>query len=276
MKTFSTTPHHLLAGLVLTAAFVVSAGFPAQASAAVTEPPACLLGVLTSQKGEVFAKGTVSVAPGSWAYILWVSTTGSVGTEDSGKVIPQSGFFQVTPSTTTTYNYTFRSGGSSVTCSATLMVGNTVSAPQGPTNLSVQSVPLLSGGVALPGASIPVSYIQVRNTGTAGALLKGLWIRERGTAPEASVASISTVDDKGVTTQTQTNGPVFVNGRAYATTNSYFAPGQLRLFTIRAQMAPSLSNYRGTQLKLEVDGIDSDASTTSAFPIAGTAWSIQY
>ncbi len=276
MKTFLTKPQNLFAGLVLTAAFVVSAGLPVQASAATGEPPACLLGVLTSQKGEVFEKGTVSVAPGSWAYVLWVSTTGSVGTEASGKAIPQSGFFQVTPSTTTTYSYTFRSGGSSVTCSATLTVGNAVSAPQGPTNLSVQSVPLLSGGVALPGASVPVSYIQVRNTGTAGALLKGLWIRERGTAPEASVASITTVDDKGVTMHTSTNGSVFTNGRAYATTNSYFVPGQLRLFTVRAQMAPSLSNYRGTQLRLEIDGIDTDASTTSTFPIAGTAWSIQY
>ena len=274
MKIFLTKQHRLFAGFVLTAAFVASAGLPAPASAAVSEPPACLIGVLTSQKGEVFESGTVTVTPGGWAYVLWVSTTGSVGTESSGKVIPQSGFFQISPTTTTTYSYTFTKGGTSTTCTATLKVGSTI--PEGPTTLSVQNVPLLSGGVALPGASVPVSYIQVRNTGTAGALLKGLWIRERGTAPEASVASISTVDDKGVTMNTSTNGPVFVNGRAYATTNAYFVPGQLRLFTVRAHMAPSLSNYRGTQLRLEVDGIDTDASTTSMFPIPGTAWSIQY
>lgn len=273
MKTYLTKQQHLFAGLALTAAFVASVGLPAPASAATVEPPACLLGVLTSQKGEVFESGTVSVTPGGWAYVLWVSTTGSIGTESGGKVIPQSGFFQVTPTTTTTYSYTFSKGGTTATCTATLKVGNTV--PEGPTTLSVQSVPLLSGGVALPGASVPVSYIQVRNTGTAGTLLKGLWVRERGTAPEASVASITTVDDKGVTMNTLTNSSVFANGRAYATTNSYFVPGQLRLFTIRAQMAPSLSNYRGTQLRLEVDGIDTDASTTSRFPIAGTAWSIQ-
>jgi len=148
----------------------------------------------------------------------------------------------------------------------------------GTTTLSVRKVPLLVGGTVHAGEAVPVSYMQITNVGDEGALVTGFWIVQNGSAPVASVIGLSTVDDKGVirdvTGGTEGATP-FQNGMAFAPTNAFFAPGQTRLFTIKALMTQNVSSYIGMQLMIEVASVKTTAETKSQqFPIRGTTWTI--
>lgn len=247
-------------------------------SAFAAEPPTCLVGVVTKDTGKVFTQGTVAVQKGDWAYVLWVSANGTTAVNAVGRAIAPSGFVRENIDVTRTYTYRFTSAGQEVVCSATLEVAAPVAVPEGPTTLRVSNVPLLSGGVAYPGASVPVAYVQVQNTGKNATTLKGFWIEQNGSASVSSVIGLTTIDDKGglrgATGGTPGATP-FVDGKALAPTEALFAPGQMRLFTVRATMAPVLTPYRNTQLNIDVTGIETDAAVTGTFPIPGTIWSIQ-
>ncbi len=242
------------------------------------EPPACLVGVVTKDTGKVFTQGTVPVQKGELVYVLWVSANGITAVNAVGSYIAPSGFVREMINTTTTYTYRFFSGGTEVVCSATLEVAAPVVVPEGPTTLRVSNVPLLSGGVAYPGASVPVAYVQVVNTGKNATTLRGFWIEQNGSASVSSVIGLTTIDDKGglrgATGGTPGATP-FVGRKALAPTEAVFAPGQMRLFTVRATMAPVLSAYRNTQLNIDVTGIETSAAVTGSFPIRGTTWVLQ-
>jgi hypothetical protein len=147
----------------------------------------------------------------------------------------------------------------------------------GTTTLAVASVPLLSGGIAHAGQTVPVSYLQITNTGKEYALLKGFRVIESGSAPTDAVISLSAVDDRG-----GSRGSVggaggtapFNNGSALVPTNMVLAPGQMRLFTIKATLSGNVASYLGTALTLEVASIDSTALANGLFPILGTTWTI--
>lgn len=144
----------------------------------------------------------------------------------------------------------------------------------GTTTLAIQSVPLLVGGTAHAGGSVPVSYLQITNIGTECALLKGFWVTQRGSAPTQSVTGLSTVDDTGGSRGLIEGSLLFQNGTALAPTYALFAPGQMLLFTIKVNMALDVSPYVGTQLILEVASVESTASVRGQFPIQGTTWTI--
>ena len=147
----------------------------------------------------------------------------------------------------------------------------------GTTTIAVQSIPLLVGGTAHSGKSVAVSYLQITNIGKEGALLKGFWVKQNGSAPATSVIGLSTVDDKGgsrgLTGGTEGSTP-FQNGLAFAPTDAFFAPGQMRLFTIKAIMTNAVSAYIGTQLTIEVASVETTAAVKGQFPIRGTTWTI--
>lgn len=148
----------------------------------------------------------------------------------------------------------------------------------GTTTLSVRKVPLLVGGTVHAGETVPVSYLQITNIGKDGALLKGFWVKQNGSAPVTSIIGLSTVDDTGGFRGLQggTEGALlFQNGLAFAPTDTFFAPSQTRLFTIKAIMTQLISAYIGTQLMIEVVSVDTTAETKSQqFPIPGTTWII--
>lgn len=147
----------------------------------------------------------------------------------------------------------------------------------GTTTLAIQSVPLLFGGTVQAGKSVPVSYLQITNIGTAGAILKGFWIKQNGSAPGESIIGLSTVDDKGGSRGLAggTEGSIlFKNGLAFAPTDAYFAPGQMRLFTIKATMTGVIAPYIGMQLMIDVVSIETTAAVQGQFPIRGTTWTI--
>ncbi|MFM2330684.1 MAG: hypothetical protein RLZZ26_191 [Candidatus Parcubacteria bacterium] len=147
----------------------------------------------------------------------------------------------------------------------------------GTTTLAVESIPLLSGGVVHAGGLVPISYLQITNVGTAGAMLKGFWIKQDGSALPNAISGFSTVDDKGGSrgvSSGATGSALFLSGLAFASTTAYFAPGQMRLFTIKTLVAPVVTDYVGTELKLEVVSIETTAEPQGNFPIQGTTWLI--
>jgi hypothetical protein len=147
----------------------------------------------------------------------------------------------------------------------------------GTTTLAVQSIPLLVGGTVHAGQSVPISYLQITNIGKEGALLKGFWVKQNGSASTTSVTGLSTVDDKGgsrgFSGGLEWSTP-FKNGLAFAPTEAFFAPGQMKLFTIKAVMTNAVSMYVGTQLMIDVSSIETTATVKGQFPIRGTTWTI--
>ena len=147
----------------------------------------------------------------------------------------------------------------------------------GTTTLAIQSIPLLVGGTVHAGKSVAISYLQITNIGKDGALLKGFWVKQNGSASTTSVIGLSTVDDKGgsrgLVGGTEGSTP-FQNGLALAPTDAFFAPGQMRLFTIKATMTNTISAHIGTQLMIDVSSIETTATVKGLFPIRGTTWTI--
>jgi hypothetical protein len=143
------------------------------------------------------------------------------------------------------------------------------------TTFVVASVPLLAGGYTQAGKSTPISYLQITNTGKQSATLKGFWVKQNGSASTESIIRLETVDDKGGSRgASETSNSLFKNGKAFAPTNAEFAPGQTKLFTIKAIMDDNISAYKGKELKIDVDSIEIGASIKGNFPIRGTTWII--
>lgn len=154
---------------------------------------------------------------------------------------------------------------------------STPSVATGTTTLTIQSVPLLSGGVVHAGQSVPISYLEIINIGTSSAQLTGFWVKQNGSASTDSVVGLSTVDDKGGSQgliRGAEGSALFTNGLAFAPTDTFFSPGQMRLFTIKAILAPDVTAYTGTALMIDVASIQTTATVEGNFPIRGTTWAI--
>ncbi len=145
----------------------------------------------------------------------------------------------------------------------------------GKTTLAVQSIPLLSGGTVHAGESVPVAYLQITNIGSNGTVLTGFWVTQYGSASVESVIGLSTVDDKGGSRGSVVGSDLFEDDVALAPTDAYFAPGQMRLFTIKANVTDDIQEHRGTTLMLDLTGLETDATVRDEFPIEGTTWTIQ-
>lgn len=146
--------------------------------------------------------------------------------------------------------------------------------------LSIASIPLLSGGVSRAGASIPISYLQVVNTGKDPAVVKGFWIKQNGSASTNAIIGLTASDDAMISSYGSVGGTegtvVFKDGMAFVPVETTIAPGTMRLFTIKAMLTSSTFSYIGTQLKLDVASVDTNASQKGLFPILGTTWIIGY
>lgn len=145
-------------------------------------------------------------------------------------------------------------------------------------NLVVSSIPLLSGGNAKSGASVPISYLQVNNAGKETIIVKGFWIKQNGSAPAQSVAGFNVVDDQGVTRGSigSIENPItFSNNMAYIPINEMpFMQQEMRLFTIKAMLGKDAYKNIGKQLMLDVSSIETNATSKGDFPIRGTTWTI--
>jgi hypothetical protein len=141
------------------------------------------------------------------------------------------------------------------------------------TVLSISPIPLLAPGQTSAGNTIPIAYLQVQNTGTQTAVLKGFWIKQNGSAPTDAIVGLTTVDDQGGSRgESERSTTLFKNGQAFVPTTTIFTPGYLRLYTIKAIVSDQASKYAGSDLKLDVVSIETDASAKKTFPIRGTTW----
>lgn len=146
------------------------------------------------------------------------------------------------------------------------------------TVFAVETIPLLSGGFAREGTLIPFSYLQVINIGKKPAVLTGFTVTQTGTMPVSAMHSLSSVDDSGAFVskiEGVSGKSLFKNAKAFIPTKVTLAPGAMHLFTLKTALVENMSAYLGTQLKLQVTGIESNAKTIlGTFPIRAVTWTI--
>ncbi|MES2668549.1 MAG: Ig-like domain-containing protein [Patescibacteria group bacterium] len=158
-----------------------------------------------------------------------------------------------------------------VTTTTTTVVTNS------PGALSVSSLPLLAGGTAAQGASVPVAYLKVENPSSAAIALEGFTLKQNGTASGANVIGFTTSDDKGGS-RTQVGGAEaskqFKNGLAYVPLAATILPGQVRIFTIKALMSKNAGTDLGKYLFIDVTGVKAKGSVRATYPIRGAMWTL--
>ena len=158
----------------------------------------------------------------------------------------------------------------------TLIVGDAVpssTSVKGGT-LVMSALPLLSGGNAAPGASIPVAYIKVTNTSDKPAHIDGFTLKQNGSASTDAVVSVSTNDDKGGSRYTTQGAGLFKNGLMYVPLPAVVPPGQIRIYSIKVLLNAMSGNYAGQTLMLDVVSATTGANVPSTFPIQGTTWTL--
>ncbi len=159
------------------------------------------------------------------------------------------------------------------------ITSETLTVGEAGTTITVSSIPLLMGGTARANMAAPVAYLQLRNTGSEAAKVNGFWLKQNGTASTNSIVGFSTIDEKGgskAESDTSKSSTLFKNGLAFAPSAATIESGQTKLFTVKALMASNLSAYVGSNLMLDVTGVDVEGSVTSKFPLRGTTFVIGY
>lgn len=153
-------------------------------------------------------------------------------------------------------------GGSSAGTASTKMGGT----------LLVSAIPLLSGGNAAPGSSVPVAYIKVENTGSSASSIEGFTLKQNGSASTDAIVNVQTNDDKGSSRYTTSGVGLFKNGSVFVPLPNVIAPGQFRIYTIKVGLSGTSGSYAGSTLMLDVTGVTTGAKVPSALPIRGTTW----
>lgn len=149
--------------------------------------------------------------------------------------------------------------------------------PRSSGTLSVGALPLLTGGTAAPGVSVPVAYLRVQNASSDTVTLEGIEFVQEGNASAASVIGFATNDDKGGS-RTVVGGlettPQFKNGAAYLPFIAAVEPGQVRIFTVKAILSSNHGTDLGKQLFLSVRNVRANGAVRAAYPIRGTTWTL--
>ncbi len=155
--------------------------------------------------------------------------------------------------------------------------GTSSSATRSSGLISVDALPLLSGGAANMGASVPVAYLKVQNVSGSPVNLEGFTLKQNGSASGDSVIGFSTSDDKGGSRATigGTEGAKqFKAGLAFVPLAATIESGTVRIFTIKAILSKTATTDLGKQLFLDVTGVTSNGSVKAPNPIRGVAWTL--
>lgn len=147
------------------------------------------------------------------------------------------------------------------------------------TTFVAESIPLLVGGFARAGSSVPISYLQVINIGKETGKVESFVVKQNGNASSQTIVGFTISDDQGTKYKdvgTAAVPVVFKDGVAILPVGASIPSGEMKLFTIKAILSPNLSAYAGKQLKLDIAGINTNtAFTKTGFPIRGTTWTLQ-
>lgn len=272
----TTTLHLRFFSLMLIAVFAFGACMPAAAQAATSTRTATATLTTTSLNAKSNTKVVLSGTTQNTKKITFIirSENGSRTFFKSKTISVRNGKWNSTVSkklkdgayTVTVYNADGKNKKS--LNKGTLVVGKPAAI------LKVSTIPLLGGGTATPGQSVPVSYLQVTNTSASKVTLKGFRLEQRGTAGDASVTGFSSVDDKGGSRAMTTSEKPLSKGKAFVPSTAVLLPGERKLFTIKANVSPRTGTYTNQTLMLDVTGIDANATLNGTFPIRGTVWVI--
>ena len=134
------------------------------------------------------------------------------------------------------------------------------------------SLPLLMGGTGTAGASVPVAYVKVGNPSKETVTISGFTVKQNGSANVNAVTGFTTSDDKGGSRSTVASA--FKNGASFVPLQATLAPGEVRIYTIKANLSSNLSAYAGSTLMLDVVGAETSATNSATFPIKGTTWTL--
>lgn len=281
MKTF----HKASRGLAVVSTLLVMAGMPLMASAA-TVSGQINDGSLVATSSKPTLSGT---ATGTKTVRLTIRKEGSTKTLYTSKLIRvKDGKWKTRVSkklSDATYEVRLsKSGKTKFLDKETLVVDtddttSNTSSKNSKSVLSVSAVPLLSGGMTRAGASVPISYLKVVNTGKEPIDINGFSVKQNGSASTKSIIGLTASDDTGSTHGSVggTEGTTpFKDGIATVPVYTTVAPGSMRLFTIKAVLSNNASAYIGKQLMIDVASVGTNGSTKGAFPIRGTTWMIGY
>ena len=158
----------------------------------------------------------------------------------------------------------------------TLTIGSTADSSTSASTIVVESIPLLSGGVAKKNQTITLSYLQVLNVGLQPVTITGIKMKQTGTASTDTLTTLFAVDDtelhKGQVGKIGTSP--FKSGEALIPISLTIKPKETRLFTLKALLGSDMSDDIGDTLKLVVSGVESQSSVKGSFPIKGVTWTI--
>lgn len=263
MSEFSTRFIAILAGIVLIMVpALTSAGFLyRELQLGMSGPDVLVLQAFLAKNKTVYPQGLVTGQFGPLTMRAIVRFQSQRGIPAVGRVGPM----------------TLKAINAELNAVAAVNTGTTSPVTIGDTTLVVSFIPLLSGGQAKAGKSVPVSYLQVTNTGDNAASLAGFWLRQSGSAGGESIIGLTTVDDKGSLRGSVggTEGSIlFKDGLAFVPANATIAPKEMRLFTIKTAVTASVSSYLGKDIKIEVASVDTNAKVQGTFPIRGVTWTI--
>ncbi|MEK7099734.1 MAG: Ig-like domain-containing protein, partial [Patescibacteria group bacterium] len=159
----------------------------------------------------------------------------------------------------------------------TLLIGSGTGSSTTGGSLSISSIPLLTGGAASAGSSVPIAYVQLTNNSARATSITSFRLVQNGTAPAAAVLGFSTSDNLGGS-RTMTGGiegrTPFVNGSAFIPLEATILPGQFRIFTLKAQLSRTSMSYAGTTLMIDVSGVDTNGKINGLLPLRGTTWTL--
>lgn len=202
---------------------------------------------------------TVSVRHGTWSY-----------------AVPQKlghGLYQILVTTT-------KGGMVTGVATGTLNIGNVPVVPtSAPTTVVVVPVPLLIGGIAHPGATLAVGYLQLINIGLATTTITNVTLTQSGNAPVVSIVGLTTISDNGVakgSVGSMLSATPFIGNTATVPLGLVLAPKEMRLVTIKAITTSNITPYLGTKLMLLVSGVGTTAQVQSKLPLFGTIWTFGY
>lgn len=209
-----------------------------------------------------FEKKSVAVKKGAWS--VKVSKTLSKATYEVRLTSGSGKSMKTLDTSPLTIGKTVQSGSSSPTPAVS------------DSSLTVTTIPLLTGGTVRAGESVPVAYLQLRNSGKEAAHVTGFTLKQNGTAPATLISTLSTVDDKGGSRATSALNPFKAGSSGFAPTEAIIAPGAVKLFTVKANMATNLSNALWKNYQLDVTGVTSDGFVKATYPLRGTTWMVGF
>lgn len=262
-------------------------GFMPTLTHAAEAAPECLLIASTPRGYEVFTgEKDIEIHAAERVILAWIGINTTMVENRTGKGLSNVGLEVFTATGSGEFSYTFGNDRGTVTCTANLQM-KSVSAPTTEpvtvdtrgSSVVVSDIPLLSGGVATAGMSIPVTYVKVENTSTAYASIKGFTLTQNGTADTDSIIGFTTSDNQGGSRTTiggvEGNMP-FDGNEVYVPLQVTLAPREFRIYTLKAILTRASTGEQGRTIALNLSGIDTTARISGAFPIRGTTWTLGF